>query len=177
MAKEKEVIETIDQAQEELKEGVEIENVTKEETEVAESEEELSPEEVKMRELQGKRMGKFTISIGYNDAVYYRNLLDKAEWKGPQQAYLMLISKTELSSICFDLKEKDKNKRYNVDISSAALESINFFMNTKIGKGEDAAQRLFSASMLLRQAITEINNIDKEIKELDAKMNPKNDEN
>ena len=133
----------------------------------------LSKEELELKELQEKRMGKFKVTLSYSDAVYLRNLLDKSEFKGPQQAYILIISKLEISSTCDALKNEDKTKRYDVELSSATIESISYFMNNKTGKGEDAAQRLFAASMLLRQATGEINELDAQLNTLREKQKPK----
>lgn len=128
----------------------------------------LTPKE-KLKELSTQRMGKFKVSLSVADAKYIRNLLDRSEWKGPQQAYLLVISKLEMSQICQELKELDPNLSHSVDLSSAAIESISFFMNGSTGKGENSAQRLFAASMLLRPAIGEINKIDTQIEKFNSK--------
>lgn len=153
----------------ETKESVkDVESTTSEETTIKEVKKDikLSPEEQKLQDLHTARMGQFKVTMAYADAVYFRNMLDKSEYKGPQQAYLLVISKAEMSNISNTLKDQDQSKRYDVDVSSACIESLNFFMNNKVGKGEHSAQRLFSASMILRQSISEINNIDTELKNL-----------
>lgn len=128
-------------------------------------EEDLSPAE-KLAKLQTERMGNFKVTLSYDDASYLRNLLDKVEFKGPQQAYLLIISKLEMTQICETLKTLPKESRHNVEISAAAIESMSFFINSKTGKGIDSAQRLFSASMQLRPAISHINRIEDEIESL-----------
>jgi len=127
-----------------------------------EIEENLSPAD-KLAKLQMNRMGNFQVTISYDDATYLRNLLEKSEYKGPQQAYLLIISKLEMSQVCETLKGMDREMRHTVEISAAAIESISFFMNSKTGKGIDSAQRLFTASMQLRPAIAQINRIEDEI--------------
>lgn len=125
----------------------------------------LSPEEQVFKDLQTKRMGKFKIGMGHGDAIYFRNLLDKCEYTGPQQAYLLIIAKSELSAVAEGLKNQDKLKRYEVELSSACIESLGFFMNNYKGKGADSATKLFTSSMLLRSAIGEINKLDEELAE------------
>jgi hypothetical protein len=129
----------------------------------------LSPSEQIVSDLETERMGSFKVGLGYGDAVYFRNLLDKSEYKGPQQAYLLVIAKSELSSICVSLKDSEKDKRFNVDLTSACIESLGFFMNSFEGKGADSATKLFTASMLLRPAMGIINNLDVQLAE--AKKN------
>lgn len=132
---------------------------------------ELTPEE-KVMELSKQRMGKFDVALSAADAKYMRNLLDRSEWKGPQQAYLLIISKLEMSQLCEELKDKDQAVSHPTPVSSATIESLSFFMNNYTGKGDNAAHKLFASSMLLRPAIGEINKLDREIEELRASMNP-----
>jgi hypothetical protein len=119
-----------------------------------------------LTELQAKRMGSFEVSLTFNDARYLRNLLDKSEWVGPNQAYLLIISKLEMSNICEALKGMDPGQMHKVKMTSACIESLNYFMSRWSGTGEQSAQKLFASSMLLRGAIGEINKIDSEIEEL-----------
>ncbi len=129
----------------------------------SEPQRELSPEEKALEDLKAERMGKFTVGMGYEDARYFRNLLDKASFKGPQQAYLLVVAKAEMSQVCQGLKEQDSGQRYEVELSSACIESLGFFMNNYEGKGEVSAMKLFSASMLLRPAMGLINNLDSKL--------------
>ena len=126
---------------------------------------ELSPEEQEYEDLKVARMGKFTIGLGYGDAVFFRNLLDKSQFKGPQQAYLLIVAKAELSQVVAGLKDQDKNTRYEVELTSACIESLGFFMNAFEGKGSDSATKLFTASMLLRPSMGEINELDAKLAE------------
>jgi hypothetical protein len=126
---------------------------------------EVSTED-KLKELQSKRMGMFKVNLSYLDAKYLRNMLDKTVYKGPQQAYLLIISKLEMAQVCEMLKNEAKETKSQVDLSSATIESISFFMNQKEGTGADSAQRLFAASMVLRPAIEQINKLDQEISDL-----------
>lgn len=117
-------------------------------------------EDLSLEELTQKRMGTFKVGLSYKDAVYYRNLLDKSEFTGPQQAYLLIIAKAELSQVCEALKSTDQMARHEVQLTSATIESLGYFMNKMTGKGADSATKLFSASMLLRPVMGEINKID-----------------
>lgn len=114
------------------------------------------------------RMGHFTINISPADLKYVKNLLNnKIEWKGPNEAYLMLMA---LLSISSELKERDSssNERVQVQLPSTTLESINFFLNRVTGKGEESAHRLFAVSMLLRPAMEEIKKLDELIEKLQS---------
>lgn len=158
--KEKEVIETIDET-----------NVVETLEPSKEEKEELDPAK-EFENLQIKRMGVFKVKMSVTDAIYFRNMLHKAEWKGPQQAYLLLISHAEMTSIVNQLSEAKINEA-EVNVSSAVIESLSFFMNNKLGKGTESAQRLFAASMLLRPAITEINDIDQKLQILSQALKSK----
>lgn len=136
-----------------------VEETTVESQEEVVEEKELTPAE-KLSQLEAERMGSFKVTLSLEDAKYLRNMLDKTEYKGPQQAYLLVISKLEMSGVCETLNGLDAQKRHTVEISSATIESLTFFMNNKVGKGVDSAQKLFAASMQLRPAITQINELD-----------------
>ena len=123
---------------------------------------ELTPEEI-LNDLRNQRTGMFDVELAYTDASYLRNLLDRAEYKGPQQAYLLIISKLEISQICESLKEFNKEEKKKVKLTSASIESISFFMNNAVGKGAATAQKLFAASMVLRPAVARINEIDQQM--------------
>lgn len=146
-------------------EAVNQETTTSAESNVTEEAKELTPEE-KLSELQAKRMGTFKVELTHSDATYFRNTLDKSVYKGPQQAYLLIISKLEISQICEALKGASRESRHSVDITAATIESISYFLNNREGTGADSAQKLFAASMVLRPAIGEINRMDSEIEDL-----------
>jgi hypothetical protein len=117
------------------------------------------------------RMGHFTINISPADLKYIKNLLNnKIEWKGPNEAYLMLMA---LLSISSELKERDSssNERLQVQLPSTTLESINFFLTRVTGKGEESAHRLFAVSMLLRPSMEEIKKLDELIEKLQSEEN------
>lgn len=114
-------------------------------------------------DLKKMRMGSFKVGLSYGDVTYYRNILDKSEYTGPQQAYLLAIAKAEISNVCSILSTKDKNSRFEVTLTSATIEALGFFINRFSGKGADSATKLFSASMLLRPVMGEINQIDEEL--------------
>lgn len=135
----------------------------------------LTPDEQEYEDLKVERIGKFVVGMAYEDARYFRNLLDKSKYKGPQQAYLLIIAKAELSQVCEGLKEQDKGNRYEVELSSACIESIGFFMNNFEGKGEQSAMKLFSASMLLRPAMGLINDLDAKLEVAKAKLEKSED--
>ena len=135
-----------------------------------ESSPDQSPEE-ELSELDKAvqaRMGHFPINISPADLKYVKNLLNnKIEWKGPNEAYLMLMA---LLSISSELKERDSssNERVSIHLPSTTLESINFFLNRVTGKGEESAHRLFAVSMLLRPAMEQIKELDELIEKLQS---------
>lgn len=117
------------------------------------------------------RMGHFTINISPADLKYIKNLLNhKIEWKGANEAYLILMAILSISS---ELTERDSssNERAQIQLPSTTLESINFFLNRVTGKGEESAHRLFAVSMLLRPAMEEIKKLDELIEKLQTEEN------
>ena len=114
------------------------------------------------------RMGHFPVQISPADLKYVKNLLNnKIEWKGANEAYLMLMS---LLSISSELNDRDTSstERVSISLPSTTLESINFFLNRVTGKGEESAHRLFAVSMLLRPAMEEIKKLDSIIEKLQS---------
>jgi hypothetical protein len=138
---------------------------------VQESEETDQSPEVDLSELDKAvqaRMGHFTINISPVDLKYIKNLLNnKIEWKGPNEAYLMLMA---VLSISAELKDRDTSsvERTQIQLPSTTLESINFFLNRVTGKGEESAHKLFAISMLLRPAMEEIKKLDETIEKLQS---------
>lgn len=133
-------------------------------TNVEESVTELS----ELESLIQQRMGSFEINISPSDLKYIKNLLNnKVEWKGPNEAYLILMSLLSLSS---ELKEVDDRStdRLTIALQSSTLESINFFLGKVTGKGEESAHRLFAVSMLLRPAMEQIRILDEAIEKLQS---------
>lgn len=145
-----------------------IEDTQSEETQ--EDQVEQSPE-VELSELDKAvqaRMGHFTINISPADLKYIKNLLNnKIEWKGPNEAYLMLMA---VLSISAELKDRNTSsvERTQIQLPSTTLESINFFLNRVTGKGEESAHKLFAISMLLRPAMEEIKKLDETIEKLQS---------
>lgn len=153
----------------EAAEETELTQDTAEDTKSVDNTAKLSPED-QLSELQKKRMGSFEVEMSHADATYFRNVLQKSEWKGPQQAYLLVIAKAELDNVVISLGQGSKDQRHKVELSSAVIESLNFFLNNKIGKGVDSANKLFYASMVLRPSMIEISGIDNKIKEIQASL-------
>jgi hypothetical protein len=121
-----------------------------------------------LENLIQQRMGSFEINISPSDLKYIKNLLNnKVEWKGPNEAYLILMSLLSLSS---ELREVDDRStdRLTIALPSSTLESINFFLGKVTGKGEESAHRLFAVSMLLRPAMEQIRILDESIEKLQS---------
>lgn len=141
-------------------EKLEVQDELLEET--VEVQEELSEEQ----KLMAQRMGKFEVELSSIDATYLRNIFNKAEYKGSREAYLLILAKAELSNTAHYLKGLDPTKRHKVELTAATIESTNYFIEKKTGVGADSAQKLFSASMVLRQSIIKIQEIDKKLESL-----------
>ena len=118
-----------------------------------------------------RRMGSFELTISPSDLKYIKNLLNnKVEWKGPNEAYLILMSLVSLSSALNEVNDKS-TERTTLSLPSTTLESINFFLGKITGKGEESAHRLFAVSMLLRPAMEEIKKLDETIERLQSEKN------
>ena len=141
-------------------EKLEVQDELLEET--VEVQEELSEEQ----KLMAQRMGKFEVELSSIDATYLRNIFNKAEYKGSREAYLLILAKAELSNTARHLKGLDSTKRHKVELTAATIESTNYFIEKKTGVGAESAQKLFSASMVLRQSIIKIQEIDKKLESI-----------
>jgi hypothetical protein len=157
----------------------ETQNIEEQETLIEETQIDptLANEEpqVEMSELDKAvqaRMGHFAINVSPSDLKYIKNTLNnKIEWKGPNEAYLMLTALLILSNELKSLEKSSPTERVNVSLPSTALESINYFLSKVTGKGEESAHRLFSVSMLLRPALEEIKKLDELIEKLQSEEN------
>jgi hypothetical protein len=131
--------------------------------------------QVEMSELDKAiqaRMGNFEVNISPADLKYVKNLLNnKIEWKGPNEAYLMLMALLNLSNELKESGDAGSADRRTVSLPSTTLESINFFLSRVTGKGEESAHRLFAVSMLLRPAMEEIKRLDETIEKLQSEEN------
>ena len=105
--------------------------------------------------------------MAYTDAQYFKNMLDKSEFKGSNMAYLLIVAKAEISQVAHSLKDLDKEARHDVELSSASIESINYFLENKTAIGEKAAHRVFASSMILRQSLLAIKKLDQRISEIE----------
>lgn len=152
----------------------ETKQIEEQETAIVDQQETVLETQAELSEMDKAvqaRMGHFEVLISPADLKYIKNLLNnKIEWKGPNEAYLMLMSVLNLSS---ELKSLDtsSNERVKISLPSTTLESINFFLNRVTGKGEESAHRLFAVSMLLRPAMEEIKKLDELIENLKSEEN------
>jgi hypothetical protein len=115
------------------------------------------------------RMGHFEVAISQSDLKYIKNLLNnKIEWKGPNEAYLMLMALLNISNELNEMGKSNPEERKRIHLPSTTLESVNFFLSRVTGKGEESAHRLFAVSMLLRPAMEEIKKLDELIEKLQS---------
>ena len=114
-------------------------------------------------QLTQTRTGKFKLPMSYADAQYFKNTLDKAEFAGSNLAYLLIVAKADISQVADSLKDKDKHSRHDVELSAASIESINYFLEKRVGTGPTTAHKVFSASMILRQSLMAIKKLDEQI--------------
>ena len=121
-----------------------------------------------LQALIQRRTGNFTIVASINDLKYFKNSLNsRIEWKGPNEAYLAVISNLSLTQAISEMDPKaEASNVSNVSLPASVIESLNFFINRISGTGLDAAQKLFGAAMLLRQSVETIKQIDDEINTL-----------
>jgi hypothetical protein len=122
--------------------------------------------------LISRRNGEFEVKMSHADVKSIKNAINqKIEWKGPNEAYLVIMTVLTLDSVLEGMNPKEALP-VKIKMPAATIESINFFLTKITGKGLDSAQRLFSTAMQLRQTVEAIRKLDEEIevlkKEVDA---------
>jgi hypothetical protein len=129
----------------------------------------LTPEE-QLNSLINRRMGSFPIKINHADLKFIKNTItQKVEWKGPNEAYLVIISLLSIDNALSELDPKELSPA-QINMPSSTLESINFFLSRVTGKGLDSAQKLFSVSMMIRPAMESLKKLDEEIEHLKKEL-------
>jgi hypothetical protein len=130
----------------------------------------LSPQQ-RLEILLSKRTGDHEVAISYDDLKYIKNsLVQKIEWTGSNEAYLLIITVLSINSQLDFMNPKSK-ERIKITLSASVLESINYFLSKISGKGIDSAQKHFSAAMQLRPALEELKKLDEEIQSLKKEIN------
>jgi hypothetical protein len=120
--------------------------------------------------LTSRRNGEFELKMSHADVKAIKNAINqKIEWKGPNEAYLVIMTVLTLDSVLEGMNPKEALP-VSVRVPAATIESINFFLTKITGKGLDSAQRLFSTAMQLRQAVEAIRILDEEIKTLKSEL-------
>jgi hypothetical protein len=118
--------------------------------------------EEQLEELVKLRTGNLNVKADVSELKYLKNSLNsRVEWKGPNEAYLAIISNLALSQALSEISTK--SGEVTVSLPSSVIESLNFFLNRVSGTGLDAAQKLFSAAMVLRQQVEYLKKLDTEI--------------
>lgn len=139
-----------------------------------ETETQLAPEitlEDQRTELLSKRTaGRFAVNIRREDLKHLKNLIqNKIEWKGPNEAYLLIITTLTLAE-CLDSMDPKSSEAETIHLPATVIESINLLLNKVTGKGIDSAQKIFSFAMMLRPASEEIKKLDQELTLLSNKI-------
>ena len=125
--------------------------------------------EAQLSALHASRMGNFKVQAAYSELKYFKNMLNKVEWTGSNEAYLVALSCASLDSTLNSL-DSSKVERIEVELPAAVIEALNYFLGKVTGKGRDGANKLFSATMLLRQAVLAITKLQEEIHALDSEI-------
>ena len=122
----------------------------------------LTPEE-QLQALTAARTGNFTLKMDLDTVKWYKNFMQaKVEWKGPNEAYLVIITTLSLDSIIASYTKETTA----VQLSASTVETLNYFISKYSSTGRDSAQKLFSAVMQLRPVIEKIRVMDEEIEKL-----------
>ena len=152
-----------------------VEETTPQTEPLAPQAETQSPEQPKTKkeilsDLLTSRTGTFDLKITHADLKYLKNTMQsKVEWKGPNEAYLTIMTILTLSNALDEMNPK-ATEAVTVKLPSSTFESLNYFLNKISGTGLDSAQRLFSATMILRPTIEAIKKLDAEIDTLKEEL-------
>lgn len=129
----------------------------------------LTPKD-QLNALINRRMGEFEVRTNRSTLKYLKNSLQqKIEWKGPNEAYLIIMALLSLDNVISDLDPKDDTPTI-IKLPSSTIESINFFLTKITGTGIDSAQKLFSVSMMLRPTMEALRKLDEEIEVLKSEV-------
>lgn len=119
-----------------------------------------------LSELINRRMGEFDVRINHADLKYVKNSINsKVEWKGPNEAYLVIMSILTIDNALESMDPK-KMEPTIIKLPASTIESINFFLTKITGKGIESAQKLFSISMMFRQSMEALKKMDQQIEQL-----------
>lgn len=122
-----------------------------------------TPQEL-LNQLISRRNGEFEVKMSHADLKFIKNTINtKIEWKGPNEAYLVIMTVLTLDNALEAMDSKDTNPS-KIKLPASTIESINFFLTKVTGKGLDGAQRIFSTAMQLRQVMEALRKLDDEIK-------------
>lgn len=121
--------------------------------------------EGQLKALEFKRMGEFKITATVDDIKYFKNMLNKTPWTGSNEAYLVALSYASLDGLLASIDKKVK-ERLDVNLQAPVIEALNYFLSKMVGIGKDSANRCFSATMQLRQAVNAITVVQGEIEAL-----------
>lgn len=150
----------------------EIEPITETEVSPVETVESTTPAtpQDQLNALINRRMGQFDLTINYADLKYIKNAINsKVEWKGPNEAYLVIMSLLTLDAALESMDPK-KSEKTQIKLPASTIETINFFFNRITGKGIESAQKIFSISMQLRQSVEALKKLDQEIELLQSEL-------
>jgi hypothetical protein len=129
----------------------------------------MTPQE-QLNALINRRMGQFDVKINYADLKYIKNSINsKVEWKGPNEAYLVVMALLTLDAALESMDPK-KAEAEQIKLPASTIETINFFFTRITGKGIESAQKLFSITMQLRQPVETIKKLDQEIEVLQSEL-------
>ena len=120
--------------------------------------------------LLARRNGQFDLSLSYADLKSIKNLVNqKIEWKGPNEAYLVIMTLLTIDSALEAMDPKNSSP-VKIQLPASTLESVNFFLTKVTGKGLESAQRVFSMAMQLRKIMEVIHKLDEEINSLKSEI-------
>lgn len=133
------------------------------------SQEPQTPVDV-LNSLITARTGSFDLRIKYTDLKYIKNLMQsKIEWKGSNEAYLTIMTILTLSNALEQMDPKS-TEAVQIKLPASTFEALNYFLNKVSGIGIDGAQKLFSATMILRPTLEALKKLDDEIEALKAEL-------
>lgn len=131
-------------------------------------EEEVSPEE-RLQQLKHFRTnGGISINVSYNDFKFIVNTFrDKVEWKGPNEAYLLMILNMGLNNAMAQFEEKkSKTEEQMIQISNSSIEFMNRFQHRISGKNSHAAGNYMGLFGVVSHCTSQLESVDKEIESL-----------
>ena len=140
------------------------------ETEPVVPEKDVSDEEKLVQLKEFRKNGNVTLDTTYSSFKLIRNTFkNKVSWTGPNQAYLLCVLNMNMEQALAAM-DTASTESQTVSLRNDSIEAMSVFINQISGDNYHSAQTNLGMFLQVQQAISQLQSIDKQIKELEAKI-------